>query len=405
MPLKNKSILLCVTGGVAAYKAAAVTSRLSQKGADVKVLMTANAKKFVMPLTFQALSRNPVYDDTFDEKDPKGIAHIDLADGADLVLAAPATANMIAKMANGIADDMITTTILATKAPVWVAPAMNVNMYEHPAVQENLQALAAYGYRFIEPGAGLLACGWVGKGRLAEPEDIIAAVEGHFESDSNKPLQGKKVLVTAGPTKERVDPVRYFTNHSSGKMGYAVAEVAQGLGADVTLVSGTDDLTPPNGVTTVTVTSAEEMYRAVMAHFSDSDVVIKTAAVADYRPKVTYNEKFKKKDGNWHIEMEHTKDILATLGERKDKQILVGFAAESDDIEERARQKLKNKNLDMIVANNITEEGSGFRSDTNTVLICKRDGTQQQLPNMMKRAIAAAILDEVATLLKGTPTP
>lgn len=401
MGVKGKTILLCVTGGVAAFKAAALTSKLTQAGADVKVLMSENAARFVTPLTFQALSRNPVYTDTFDEKNPHGIAHIDLADAADLVVVAPATANMIAKLAHGIADDMISTTILATKAPVWIAPAMNVNMYNHPAVQRNMQILDSYGYRFMEPGEGLLACGWIGKGRLAEPEDILVAVQRYFGRRDNLPLDGKKVLVTAGPTQEKIDPVRIFTNHSSGKMGYALAEEAEALGAEVTLISGPTDLPEPARVTTVHVTSAEEMYQEVMKRFAESEVVIKAAAVADYRPKETHDQKVKKQDGNWSIEMERTKDILAALGERKEKQILVGFAAESERVEDYAVGKLRKKNLDLVVANNIAEEGSGFRGDTNQVVIFRRDGSKRALPKLSKHETADAVLDEIVLLLEG----
>jgi phosphopantothenoylcysteine decarboxylase/phosphopantothenate--cysteine ligase len=403
--VKGKTILLCVTGGIAAFKAAALTSKLTQAGADVKVLMSENAARFVTPLTFQALSRHPVYTDTFAEENPHGIAHIDLADTADLVVVAPATANIIAKLANGIADDMISTTILATKAPVWIAPAMNVNMYDHPAVQRNMEILDDYGYRFMEPGEGLLACGWIGKGRLAEPEDILVAVERYFGRRDNLPLDGKKVLVTAGPTQEKIDPVRYFTNHSSGKMGYALAEEAEAFGAEVTLISGPADLPAPARVTMVSVTTAEEMYDEVMKRFAESDIVIKAAAVSDYRPKETHDQKVKKQAGNWPIEMERTKDILAALGERKEKQILVGFAAESERVEEYAVEKLRRKNLDLVVANNIAQEGSGFRGDTNQVIIFRRDGSKLELPKLSKHETATAVLDEVALLLKGETRP
>ncbi|HET7578247.1 MAG TPA: bifunctional phosphopantothenoylcysteine decarboxylase/phosphopantothenate--cysteine ligase CoaBC [Bacillales bacterium] len=399
--MKGKNILLCVTGGIAAFKAAALTSKLAQKGANVHVLMSENATKFVTPLTFQALSRNAVHTDIFNEIDPTGIAHIDLPDNADLVMVAPATANIIGKLAGGIADDMISTTILATKAPVWIAPAMNVNMYDHPAVQRNLKALAEDGYRLLEPGEGLLACGWIGKGRLAEPEDILDAVERHFAKRDNLPLEGKKVLVTAGPTQEKVDPVRYFTNHSSGKMGYALAEEAAGLGAEVTLVSGPSDLEMPAGVQVIRVVTAAEMYDAVIQRFADVDIVLKAAAVSDYRPKTSYEHKMKKKDGKWMIEMERTKDILAELGNEKDGQVLVGFAAESENIGEYAEQKLRKKNLDFVVANNISEAGSGFRGDTNKVAIFRRDGSKRELEMMSKREAAGAVLDEVRALLEG----
>lgn len=402
VPVNGKSILLCVTGGIAAFKAAALTSKLAQLGADVKVLMSANATRFVTPLTFQSLSRHAVYEDTFDEKDPSGIAHIDLADEADLVIVAPATANIIGKIAGGLADDMITTTILASKAPVWVAPAMNVNMYEHPAVQRNMETLAAFGYRFLEPGEGLLACGWFGKGRLAEPEDILDAVETYFRHQSILPLQGKKVLVTAGPTQEKVDPVRYFSNHSSGKMGYALANAAAELGAEVTLVSGPTELPALVGVTIVKVTSAQDMYAEVMKYFPDSDIVIKAAAVSDYRPKLTYDQKLKKQPDSWHIEMERTHDILADLGKQKEKQLLIGFAAESENMEAYAIEKLQKKNLDMVVANHIVGEHSGFRGDRNKVTLFKRDGSKRELAEMPKSKAATVILDEISELLEGT---
>lgn len=396
----GKQILLCVTGGIAAFKAAALTSQLTQKGMNVHVLMTENAAKFVTPLTFQSLSRNPVHTDTFDEKTHHEIAHIDLADRADLVIVAPATANTIAKLANGIADDMVSTTLLATRAPIWIAPAMNVNMYDHPTVQRNLQTLIDDGCRLLEPGEGLLACGWIGKGRLAEPEDILEAVLGHFQAKKDLPLKGEKWLVTGGPTQEKVDPVRFFTNHSSGKMGYAIAEVAASQGAEVTLVSGPSELAPPSGVNTIRVRTAEEMYREVSSRFEQTDVVIKAAAVSDYRPKFVYEQKMKKKTGMLTIEMERTKDILIELGERKKGQILVGFAAETENVEQAAKRKLEKKNLDFIVANDISEEGSGFRGDTNKVIIYRKDGTKRELEKMTKHEAAKRIIEEV-TRLKG----
>ncbi|MBU8907065.1 bifunctional phosphopantothenoylcysteine decarboxylase/phosphopantothenate--cysteine ligase CoaBC [Desertibacillus haloalkaliphilus] len=399
--LKDKKILLCVSGGVAVFKAAALTSKLSQAGATVKVMMTDSAQKFVTPLTFQTLSRQPVYVDTFDEKDPRGVAHIDLADWPDLILIAPATANMIGKLANGIADDMISTTLLATTAPVYVAPAMNVHMYEHPAVVKNLKTLASFGYQFIEPGEGYLACGYVGKGRLSEPQEIIRVLEDVISSESVKPLNGKQVLITAGPTQEKVDPVRYFTNHSSGKMGYAVAEAAAKLGADVTLISGPTSLEAPAGVNFINVVSAADMYEAVMERFPTSDVVIKAAAVADYKPKDTYAEKMKKQPGQWYVEMERTTDILATLGKNKQHQLLVGFAAESERVEGYARKKLAMKNLDMIVANDISEEGAGFQANTNIVTLYKRDETKVELPILSKTEVARQLMQEVVALLEG----
>jgi phosphopantothenoylcysteine decarboxylase/phosphopantothenate--cysteine ligase len=396
--LTGKNVLLCVTGGIAVFKAAALTSKLTQAGANVKVMMTEAACKFVTPLTFQALSRHDVYTDTFDEKDSSVIAHIDLADWADIVLVAPATANIIGKLANGIADDMISTTILATTAPVWIAPAMNVHMYEHPAVEKNMRTLQSFGYHFIEPGEGFLACGYVAKGRLEEPETIVALLQDFFFSP--KPLQGKKVLVTAGPTREKIDPVRFMTNFSSGKMGYALAEEAAKLGAQVILVTGPTNLEIPSGVEAVRVESAQDMLEAVLRHYNNTDVVIKTAAVADYRPKMVHDEKMKKQDGELVIELERTIDILRTLGELKEQQILVGFAAETTNVEEYARRKLETKNLDMIVANNVKAEGAGFGTDTNIVTMYKRSGEILPLPILPKAEVARRILAEVKTMLK-----
>jgi phosphopantothenoylcysteine decarboxylase/phosphopantothenate--cysteine ligase len=394
--LKEKNILLCVTGGIAAYKAAMLTSKLTQAGANVRVIMSESACQFITPLTFQALSRNEVYVDTFDEKNPAVIAHIDLADWADLVLVAPATANTIGKLANGIADNMITTTLLATKAPVWIAPAMNINMYDHPAVQANIEKLVRFGYQFIEPSEGYLACGYVGKGRLEEPEKIVSLLENHFSLLEVKPfLKGKKILVTAGPTREKLDPVRFFTNRSTGKMGYAIAEAAAKFGADVTLISGPTNLPSPDHVKTIRVESAQEMYEQVMKYYQDSDIVIKSAAVADYRPKYVFTEKMKKQPGDYVIEMERTIDILKTLGEQKTTQILVGFAAETERVEEYAKRKLESKNLDMIVANNVSEEGAGFAGDTNIVTIFKRDGSSISLPLLSKKKVAEELLKEI----------
>ncbi|WP_366162891.1 bifunctional phosphopantothenoylcysteine decarboxylase/phosphopantothenate--cysteine ligase CoaBC [Bacillus infantis] len=396
--LNGKRILLCVTGGIAVYKAAALTSKLAQAGAEVKVMMSESAVKFVAPLTFQALSRHDVYIDTFDEKDSRVIAHIDLADWADLILVAPATANVIGKLANGIADNMITTTLLAATAPVWIAPAMNVHMYDHPAVQKNIKLLYEYGCRFIEPGEGYLACGYVGKGRLEEPEMIVSNIEGFFRNSGS--LAGKKVVVTAGPTREKIDPVRYITNHSSGKMGYAIAEEALKAGALVTLISGPSSLAKPAGAAVIDVESAEEMYQAVDGVFDGADIVIKTAAVSDYRPKVVHESKVKKQDGDQVLELERTKDILLDLGRRKKQQILIGFAAETDHVEEYARKKLAKKNADMIVANNVKSEGAGFGTDTNIITIYKKDGGEIALPLMSKHEAAARILKEASALLK-----
>ncbi|ASS93282.1 bifunctional phosphopantothenoylcysteine decarboxylase/phosphopantothenate--cysteine ligase CoaBC [Peribacillus simplex] len=400
--LIDKKVLLCVTGGIAVYKAAALTSKLTQEGAHVKVIMSESARKFVTPLTFQALSRNDVYTDTFDEKDSSVIAHIDLADWADIILLAPATANVIGKVANGIADDMITTTLLATEAPVWVAPAMNVHMYAHPAVQKNMETLRSFGYQFIEPGEGYLACGYVGKGRLEEPETIVEHLNRYFgeRKSEQQPLKGKKYLITAGPTREAIDPVRFVTNHSSGKMGYALAEQAIEMGAEVTLITGPVNLTPHSKARVIQVESAADMYDAVFDQFDSSDVVIMTAAVADYKPKIYHAQKMKKQPGENVIEFERTKDILKELGENKTHQILVGFAAETNNVEEYARGKLVKKNADMIVANNVTVAGAGFGTDTNIVTIYDKDGSATELPKMSKADIAKSILAEVSRTQK-----
>ncbi|WP_027963138.1 bifunctional phosphopantothenoylcysteine decarboxylase/phosphopantothenate--cysteine ligase CoaBC [Halalkalibacillus halophilus] len=397
--LTNKKILLGVSGGIAAYKACALTSKLVQQGAEVKVVMTEGSTAFVQPLTFQALSRNPVYTDAFDEKNPQKVAHIDLADWADLVILAPATANLLGKVANGLADDMLSTTLLATTAPVYVAPAMNVHMYDHPAVKENLQTLEQYGYRFIEPGDGYLACGYVGKGRLEEPENIIRVIEKDFFKQ--QPLKGKKILITAGPTIESVDAVRYFTNRSSGKMGYALAEVSKELGAEVTLISGPVELKQVSGVETIYTTSAEEMYQAVMDHYSFQDIIIKAAAVADYRPKESLKDKLKKKEGDLSIEMERTQDILKTLGESKTSQYLVGFAAETSDLVHYGKEKLVKKNLDLIAINDISEPTSGFKSDENAVHLITNDGKEKVIPTASKKQISEEILLFISEQLKG----
>ncbi|MEB2291344.1 bifunctional phosphopantothenoylcysteine decarboxylase/phosphopantothenate--cysteine ligase CoaBC [Priestia megaterium] len=401
--MKGKRILLCVSGGIAVYKAAALTSKLVQAGAEVKVMMTASACEFVTPLTFQALSRNPVYTDTFDEKDPSVIAHIDLADWPDLILVAPATANMIGKIANGLADDMISTTLLAATAPVWIAPAMNVHMYDHPAVKKNMSTLSSFGYSFVEPGEGYLACGYVGKGRLEEPETIVSLIGSYFSqvSDTQKTLEGVNVLVTAGPTVERIDPVRFFTNRSTGKMGYALAEQAAKLGASVTLVTGPTNLEYPKGVQVVQIESAQQMLEAVMQRYHEADVVIKSAAVADYRPKHVFDQKMKKQPGAAVLELERTTDILRTLGEQKEHQLLVGFAAETEQVDEYAQKKLLSKNLDMIVANNVTTEGAGFGTDTNIVTLYKRSGESRKLPILSKHDVATEVLKEVKEMLEG----
>ncbi|GAA0612705.1 bifunctional phosphopantothenoylcysteine decarboxylase/phosphopantothenate--cysteine ligase CoaBC [Virgibacillus siamensis] len=396
----NKNVLLGVSGGIAAYKACALTSKLTQQGANVKVVMTKNATEFVSPLTFQALSRNPVYTDTFDEKDPGKIAHIDVADWADIVLIAPATANIIGKIANGISDDMLSTIMLATQASVYIAPAMNVHMYAHNAVMDNMKKLESWGYHFIEPGAGYLACGYVGKGRLEEPESIIEVVANH--QTDNRMYTGKKVLVSAGPTREKIDPVRFFTNRSSGKMGFALAEAAANMGADVTLVAGPGNLETSNkNIQRINVTTAAEMYDEMLSHYGESDIVIKAAAVADYRPKETFTEKKKKQSDDWKIEMERTKDILQALGDKKENQFLVGFAAETSRPLESGKEKLQKKNLDAIVVNNVAADGAGFSGDTNVVTYVNKHNRTEELELASKQDIAGNILNFIAQDLKG----
>lgn len=402
MGMKDKTILLAVTGGIAAFKAAALTSSLTKAGASVHVLMTPAAKTFVGVPTFQALSRNPVHDDTFNEKVPHQIAHIDLADRADLILVAPATANIIAKLASGQADDMVTTTILASKAPVWVAPAMNVNMFEHPAVQTNLRILKSYGYNVFEPGEGLLACGWVGKGRLPEPEDLFNAIDMFFSKQEDKPLKNKRVLITAGPTQEPIDPVRFLTNYSTGKMGYALAKAAKQLGAHVTLISGPTHLPRPSVDEFVPVQTTNDMFEAVHARFDQTDAVIKTAAVADFRPKNVAKQKVKKDKlaGNWAIELEANPDILKSLGERKSHQVLVGFAAETENIEANARAKIEKKQADLIVANDVSQEGAGFASDSNEVVLYYKTGEVKKISMRSKDDVALEICQALAQLFE-----
>ncbi len=388
-----------MSGGIAVFKAAALTSKLVQEGYEVKVAMTSSAQEFVTPLTFQALSRDHVYTDTFIEPDPAAIAHIDIADWADLVVVAPATANIIGKLANGIADDMLTTTLLAVTAPVMIAPAMNVHMYEHPAVKKNMRTLESFGYQFIEPDEGYLACGYTGKGRMAEPEDLLSMVNHHFIKKANLAWQDKNVVVTAGPTQEVIDPVRFFSNRSSGKMGYAIAEMAAARGAQVTLISGPVSLPMPHGVKRVSVHNAAEMFSAVNDVFEHADVIIKAAAVADYKPKETFDQKVKKSTGDLMITMERTEDILKSLGEKKSHQILVGFAAESENIEAYAKKKLATKNLDVIAANSIVKEGSGFQGDTNELVLYFKNGREVSIPLTTKVAAANQLLDAIKPLL------
>ncbi|WP_217585656.1 bifunctional phosphopantothenoylcysteine decarboxylase/phosphopantothenate--cysteine ligase CoaBC [Lentibacillus saliphilus] len=398
--IRDKNIMVGVTGGIAAYKACSLVSSLIQQGAHVKVVMTEHATQFVTPLTFQALSRQPVYIDTFDEKDPEKIAHIDVADWADIVILAPATANIIAKLANGLADDMLTTTLLATQADVYIAPAMNVHMYAHPSVVDNMKTLVERGCYFIEPGAGYLACGYVGKGRLEEPDRIIEAIEHHQKQQSL--LSGKIVLVSAGPTREAIDPVRFFSNRSSGKMGFALAEAAAEMGAKVILVSGPVTLKAahPN-IERINVTTAAEMYEAMHVHYASADIVIKAAAVADYRPKQTFEQKLKKQPGDWTITLERTQDILASLGEQKKGQFLVGFAAETSNVIQNGLAKLKRKNLDAIVINDVTKAGAGFAGDTNKAVYVNRSNSQIDMPLSTKKNMAQDIMTFIAKDMKG----
>ncbi|WP_163536747.1 bifunctional phosphopantothenoylcysteine decarboxylase/phosphopantothenate--cysteine ligase CoaBC [Gracilibacillus sp. YIM 98692] len=389
--LNGKNIVLGVSGGIAVYKAVALTSKLTQAGANVKVVMTKHAAEFVTPLTFQAISRNEVYMDTFKEKDPKKIAHIDLADWADVFILAPATAHLIGRMANGLADDMLTTVLLATKAPVYIAPAMNVHMYDHPAVQQNMNILDQWGYKFIEPGEGYLACGYIGKGRLEEPEKIITLIESDLQQ--KKKWCGKKVLISAGPTREQVDPVRFFSNFSSGKMGYALAEKAVELGAEVHLVSGPTSLPTPRGVIAYDVTTAEEMFEQIVNLYAEMDIVIKSAAVADYRPVQTFDHKMKKKDGPLTIKIERTKDILQYLGDTKAHQFLVGFAAETQDILYYGKEKLTKKNLDAVVINDIGRKDIGFNSEQNEVVYLSKKGSEKRLKRMNKKQVAKQLLE------------
>lgn len=393
--MEQKKVLLAVTGGIAVYKAVALTSKLVQANFDVKVMMTESAQQFVTPLSFQAMSRNDVYVDTFDEKDSAKIAHIDLADWADLIIVAPATANVIGKLANGIADDMITTTLLATEAPIWIAPAMNVHMYANRAVERNMQTLRQDGFTFIEPGEGYLACGYVGKGRMEEPEAITERVVRYFTEATPLPLKGKRVVVTAGPTLERIDPVRYISNFSSGKMGFAMAEAARDLGADVTLVAGPVALDTPARIQRIDVESAADMLEAVLSRYDEADIVIKSAAVADYRPKHAADQKMKKQEGDAAIELERTTDILKTLGAQKTHQLLIGFAAETNDALTYGRGKLESKNADYIIVNDVTNPDGGFGNDTNVVTLVSRDG-ETPYPAMDKRMLAHQLLTYIS---------
>ena len=387
----KKNVVLGVSGGIAVYKALEITSLLIKKGINVNVIMTENATKFVTPLSFQSLSQNTVACDTFQEPKVWEIQHISLAEKADVMLVAPATANIIGKVANGIADDMLSTTIMATKAKVIFAPAMNTNMYENPILQDNIRKLKSFGYEFIEPAEGRLACGSVGKGKLEKPEIIADRVL--MELNDKKDLRNKKVIVTAGPTIAPIDPVRYITNRSSGKMGYAIAKEARNRGAEVTLISGPTSLEAPEGINVVRIATNEEMRKAVLDRFDSADIVVKAAAVADYKPKNYSTQKIKKAQNDFALELTRDNDILKELGSLKNKQILVGFAAESQNLKENALSKLEKKNLDYVVANDITSSDTGFASEDNKVIILSKDKEEINLDKMSKEKIAENLFD------------
>ena len=394
MIMNNKKVLLGVSGGIAVYKALDVISRLKKKGIEVKVIMTKSATEFVTPLSFQSLSENPVVIDMFDEPKAWEIQHISLAKWADLVVVVPATANIIGKVANGIADDMLSTTIMATKAKVIFCPAMNTNMYENKIVQKNMATLKDLGYGFINPASGRLACGDIGRGKLENTEIIAEKIIKKLSSKS-RDFEGKNVLVTAGPTIVPIDPVRYLTNRSTGKMGYEIAKEARDRGANVTLISGPTSLDIPTGINFIKVNTNEEMLNAVLDNFNDSNIVVKSAAVADFNVKEYSKEKIKKTDSNLVIELERDKDILETLGKQKTNQIIVGFAAESSNVIENAKAKLKRKNIDYIVANDITSNDTGFASDDNKVTIISSLGDVISLDKMSKREVAKNIFDMI----------
>lgn len=394
--LHGKRIILGITGGIAAYKAAELTRELVRGGALVKVVMTENATEFITPLTMQTLSRNPVYIKMFEPVEQTGIEHISLAREAEVLVIAPATANLLGKVCAGIADDLLTTTIMATKAPVIFSPAMNSNMWDNPIVQDNVARLRQRGYFVIEPGYGDLACNAEGAGRMPPIPEIVEEIERVF---TPKDLADQEILITAGPTREPFDPVRYITNHSSGKMGYALARMARRRGAVVTLVSGPTKLTPPAGIKYIQVQSARDMRDAVLAHFDRATVIIKAAAVADYRPGHYAPQKVKKDEGPLTLTLERNPDIIAELGRMKCRRLLVGFAMETEDLIINATEKLRKKNMDLIVANRLGEEGAGFDGDTNVVTILFPDGSRRDLPGMDKGLVAEEILNIIRELL------
>ncbi len=387
--------MLGVSGGIACYKAVELVRLLVKTGYRVQVIMTRGAMEFVAPLTFQTVSGNPVATETFNLTQESEIGHIDLADSADLFVIAPATANVIGKIANGIADDLLTTVVMAVRAPILIAPAMNVHMYENPILQENLRQLRRLGYHIMEPAEGFLACGYEGKGRLPEPEAILAEIQRLL---TKKDLAGEKFLITAGPNREPIDPVRYISNRSSGKMGYALARAALRRGAEVVLVSGPTALDPPAGARFIPVTTAAEMQDAVLKAYPHCTAVVMAAAVTDYRPVTVAAQKIKRSEGLLELRLEPNPDILEALGQKRDGKVLIGFAAETEDLAANAEKKLRKKNLDMIVANNVAESGSGFDGDTNIATIIDRTGARRSLPLMSKDELADRIFDHFLAL-------
>lgn len=396
--LTGKNIVLAVTGSIAAYKIAGLASTLKKLNGNITVLMTQNATNFINPITFETLTENKCLIDTFDRNFQYNVEHVSLAKMADVVLVAPASANVIGKLANGIADDMLTTTVMACKCKKIIAPAMNTNMYENPIVQDNIEKLKRFGMEVITPDTGHLACGDTGMGKMPSEETLLSYILKEIQCE--KDMKGKKVLVTAGATREKIDPVRYITNHSTGRMGYAIAKAAMLRGAEVTLVTGKTSLMPPPFVRTIEIESAEDMYNAVMSNAASSDIIVKAAAVADYRPKKPADNKIKKKDEGMLIELERTKDILKTLGEnRRDNQFICGFSMETENMVENSREKLYKKSIDMIVANNLKTAGAGFGTDTNIVTFITREETVEK-PIMTKDEVAHEILSYILLRLK-----